>query len=95
MHILGRKLGPIIFRFPFFSRSIFPDRHVFTDGLGPFLEKPPADHKCGIEIRNRDWLNAEFADLLRITRSLLCFRIDLGCQTRWNSSFDPFTAGWT
>jgi uncharacterized protein YecE (DUF72 family) len=65
MDILGEKLGPIIFQFPFFNRSIFPDRHAFTDRLVPFLKKLPADHKFGIEIRNRDWLNAEFADLSR------------------------------
>jgi uncharacterized protein YecE (DUF72 family) len=65
MDILGEKLGPIIFQFPFFNRSIFPDRHAFTDRPVPFLKKLPADHKFGIEIRNRDWLNAEFADLSR------------------------------
>jgi uncharacterized protein YecE (DUF72 family) len=31
MDILGEKLGPIIFQFPFFSRSEFSDRHAFTD----------------------------------------------------------------
>ena len=53
MDILGGKLGPIIFQFPFFSRSIFLDRHAFTDRLIPFLKKLPANHKFGIEIRNR------------------------------------------
>jgi uncharacterized protein YecE (DUF72 family) len=65
MDILGEKLGPIIFQFPFFSRSIFPDRHAFTDRLIPFPKKLPKDHKFGVEIRNRDWLNAEFANILR------------------------------
>jgi uncharacterized protein YecE (DUF72 family) len=63
MDILGPKLGPIVFQFPFFSRSIFSDRHAFTDKLVPILKKLPADHKIGIEIRYCDWLNAEFADL--------------------------------
>jgi uncharacterized protein YecE (DUF72 family) len=65
MDILGEKLGPIIFQFPFFSRSIFPDRYGFTNRLVPFLKKLPANHKFGVEIRNRDWLDAEFANLLR------------------------------
>jgi uncharacterized protein YecE (DUF72 family) len=32
--ILGNKLGPIVFQFPFFSRSVFQDRHEFLDRLG-------------------------------------------------------------
>jgi uncharacterized protein YecE (DUF72 family) len=63
MDILGPKLGPIVFQFPFFTRSTFPDRHAFTDRLVSFLRKLPADGKFAIEIRNRDWLNAELAFL--------------------------------
>jgi uncharacterized protein YecE (DUF72 family) len=65
MDILGPKLGPMVFQFPFFAKNVLRDRHDFTDRLVPFLKKLPADHKFGIEIRNRDWLNAEFADLSR------------------------------
>jgi uncharacterized protein YecE (DUF72 family) len=65
MSILGPKLGPIVFQFPFLNRSIFHDRHEFLDRLVPFLTKLPEGHRFAIEMRNRDWLNAEFADLLR------------------------------
>jgi uncharacterized protein YecE (DUF72 family) len=65
MSILGPKLGPIVFQFPFFNRGIFRDRHEFIDRLVPFLTKLPEGHRFAIEMRNRDWLNAEFADLLR------------------------------
>jgi uncharacterized protein YecE (DUF72 family) len=68
---LGPKLGPIVFQFPFFSRSTFPDRHAFTDRLIPFLRKLLAGRKFAIEIRNRDWLNAELANLLRDRRIAL------------------------
>ena len=54
MDILGGKLGPAIFQFPFFSRSIFPDRHEFLDRLVPFLRKLPIDRKFAIEIRFSD-----------------------------------------
>jgi uncharacterized protein YecE (DUF72 family) len=67
MSILGPKLGPIVFQFPFFNRSIFRDRHEFLDRLVPFLGKLPKSHKFAIEMRNRDWLNADFANLLEIT----------------------------
>jgi len=32
--------------------------------LAPFLKKLPADHKFVIEIRNENWLDARFADVL-------------------------------
>lgn len=75
MNILGAKLGPIVFQFPFFSRSIFPDRHEFTDRLIPFLKTLPTGHKFAIEIRNRPWLNAEFANLLRDHQIALVLQI--------------------
>ena len=79
MDILGPKLGPIVFQFPFFAKNVLRDRHEFADGLVPFLKKLPADHKFGIEIRNREWLNAEF---LRDHQIALVSKTDLGCQTR-------------
>jgi hypothetical protein len=42
MDILGPKLGPIVFQFPFFNLGIFRDRHEFLDRLVPFLTKLPA-----------------------------------------------------
>jgi uncharacterized protein YecE (DUF72 family) len=95
MDILGEKLGPIIFQFPFFNRSIFPDRHAFTDRLVPFLKKLPTDHKFGIEIRNRDWLNAEFADLLRDHQIALVLQDRSSMPNPLELQFDPITAGWT
>jgi len=95
MDILGPKLGPIVFQFPFFSRSIFPDRHAFTDRLIPFLKKLPANHKFGIEIRNRDWLNAEFADLLRDHQIAFVLQDRSWMLNPLELQFDPITAGWT
>jgi hypothetical protein len=39
MDVLGTKLGPIVFQFPFFNKSAFQDRHEFLDRLVPFLAK--------------------------------------------------------
>src|SRR5262249_59247881 len=63
MDILGPKLGPIVFQFPLFQRNVLRDRHEFTDRLIPFLKKLP-NRKFEVEIRNRPWLNDEFANLL-------------------------------
>ncbi len=65
MDILGPKLGPMVFQFPFFDRWKFPKQDGFLVVLAPFLKKLPADHKFAIEIRNKKWLDAKFADVLR------------------------------
>ena len=33
MSLLGDKCGPLILQFPFFNRSVFPDRDEFLDRL--------------------------------------------------------------
>ena len=65
MDILGPKLGPIMFQFPKFDRWKFPKQESFLAVLAPFLKRLPADHKFVIEIRNKEWLDANFADALR------------------------------
>jgi uncharacterized protein YecE (DUF72 family) len=65
MDILGPKLGPMVFQFPSFDRWKFPKQESFLAVLSPFLKKLPADHKYVIEIRNKTWLDARFADVLR------------------------------
>ncbi len=65
MDILGPKLGPMAFQFPLFDRWKFPKQDHFLAVLTPFLKKLPADHKFAIEIRNKNWLDAKFADVLR------------------------------
>jgi uncharacterized protein YecE (DUF72 family) len=65
MDILGPKLGPMLFQFPSFDRWKFPKQDSFLAVLAPFLKKLPADHKFVVEIRNKNWLDAPFADVLR------------------------------
>src|SRR5258708_1455820 len=95
MSILGPKLGPIVFQFPFFNRSIFRDRHEFLDRLVPFVKNLPESHKFAIEMRNRDWLNAEFADLLRDHRIALVLQDRSFMPSPAELKFDPITADWT
>ncbi len=95
MDILGEKLGPIIFQFPFLSRSIFPDRHAFTDRLVSFLKKLPANHKFGIEIRNRLWPDAEFANLLWDRQIALVLQDRSWMPNPAERDFDPITADRT
>ena len=65
MELLGPKLGPMVFQFPFFDRWKFPKQDGFLAVLAPFLKKLPADRKFAIEIRNKGWLDGRFAEVLR------------------------------
>jgi len=95
MDILGGKLGPIIFQFPFFNRNVFPDRNVFTNRLIPFLKKLPRGRNFGIEVRNRPWLDAEFANLLRDYQIALVLQDRSWMPNPAELDFDPITADWT
>jgi uncharacterized protein YecE (DUF72 family) len=94
MDILGSKLGPVVFQFPLFQRNVLRDRHEFTDRLIPFLKKLP-DRKFAIEIRNRPWLNVEFANLLRDHQIALVLQDRSWMPNPAELDFDPITADWT
>jgi uncharacterized protein YecE (DUF72 family) len=92
MKLLGEKLGPMVLQFPFFDKWKIRDRHEFTDRLIPFLKKLPTDCKFATEIRNKDWLNAELADLLRKFNVALVLQ-DLSYMPKpMDLKFDPLTA---
>ena len=95
MDILGKKLGPIVFQFPFFHRSIFRDRHEFLDRLVPFLRALPSGHKFAVEMRNRDWLDAELANLLRDHKIAVVLQDRSWMPSPAELNFDPITADWT
>jgi len=81
MSILGDKLGPLVFQFPYFDQWKFPTQKHFLEVLRPFLKKLPTDHKFAIEIRNKSWLNAVLSDLLREHRVALVLQ-DLSSMPR-------------
>jgi len=95
MDVLGAKLGPIVLQFPFFNKSAFQDRHEFLDRLIPFLAKLPNACRFAIEIRNRNWLDAEFANLFRHRSIALVLQDRSWMQSPSELKFDPITAGWT
>ena len=65
MEALGEKLGPLLFQFGYFNESKFKSGAEFVARLEPFLKKLPKGFQYAVEIRNKDWLDARFADLLR------------------------------
>lgn len=62
---LGSRLGPLVLQFPYFSKKVFASREPFLERLDRFLSDLPVDFEYGVEIRNKTWLKADFADLLR------------------------------
>ena len=95
MDILGNKLGPIVFQFPLFNKAAFQDRHEFLNRLVPFLAKLPGGYRFAIEIRNRNWLDAEFANLLRERGIALVLQDRSWMTNPVELKFDPITANWT
>ncbi len=97
MELLGEKLGPILFQFGYFNKSAFQNAEEFLARLRPFLKKLPKDHRFAVEIRNKNWLDARFADALREQNVALAL-IDQAWMPRpWEmkamkSKFDPITA---
>src|ERR1039457_1299950 len=62
---LGKKLGPMLLQFPYFNRAKFKAGSEFTARLQPFLKRLPKGYRFALEIRNKNWLDTKFADLLR------------------------------
>ena len=97
IELLGEKLGPILFQFGYFNKSAFQNAAEFLARLRPFLKTLPTDRRFAVEIRNKNWLDARFADALR-ERNVALALIDQAWMPRpWEmgamkSKFDPITA---
>lgn len=95
MDLLGEKLGPMVFQFPYFNRSVFTSGAQFLVRLKAFLSKLPKDRKFAMEIRNKNWLDARLADLLREHRVALVLQDQSWMPHPSEFKFDPITADWT
>jgi uncharacterized protein YecE (DUF72 family) len=97
MDILGPKLGPMVFQFPSFDRWKFSKQDSFLAVLIPFLKKLPAGHKFAIEIRNKNWLDARCAEVLREHNVALALTDTSFVPRPWEmkNSFDLITADFT
>jgi uncharacterized protein YecE (DUF72 family) len=97
MSVLGDKLGPLLFQFPYFNKKAFAGVTEFLARLTPFLKKLPAGYKFAVEIRNKNWLVPQFAEALR-SRGIALALIDQAWMprpTQWFEKFDPITADFT
>jgi len=97
MDALGEKLGPLLFQFGYFNASKFKSGVEFVSRLKPFLKKLPTSYKFAVEIRNKNWLDHRFVDLLREHGVALAL-IDQGWMPRpWEmkNALDLITADFT
>jgi uncharacterized protein YecE (DUF72 family) len=65
MRTLGKKLGPILFQFPYYRESQFASAASFIDALEPMLASFPKDLHFAVEIRNANWVGRDFLECLR------------------------------
>ena len=65
MDLLGDKLGPLLFQFPYFNKQKFRGVGFFLDRLLPFLAKLPKGYQWVVEVRNRQWLSEKLYAPLR------------------------------
>jgi uncharacterized protein YecE (DUF72 family) len=65
MEILGDKLGPLLFQFPYFNKNAFASREQFDKLLRPFLDSLPKEFRFSVEIRNKNWITWDFLEFLR------------------------------
>jgi len=97
MDLLGDKLGPLLFQFPYFNKQAFPRPEDFLARLEPFLEKLPTGYAFALETRNKNWLSEKFLDVLR-THNVALALIDHPWMTPVDQlvkKYDPVTADFT
>lgn len=95
MGLLRQKLGPIVFQFPYFNRSLFRDREPFLQRLVPFLKQLPKDQKFALELRNKDWLDGDLTYVLRQFGFALVLQDRSWIDDPLTLKFDPITADFT
>jgi uncharacterized protein YecE (DUF72 family) len=61
MDLMGDKLGPLLFQFGYFNKTAFKSGKEFLLRLEAFVKKLPKGYRFAVEIRNKQWLTANFS----------------------------------
>ena len=93
--LLREKLGVLLLQFGYFNKEIFKTPAVFMQRLHYFLGNYAKDFKFAVEIRNKNWLNKEFADMLREHNTALVLQDQLWMPLPAQMEFDYLTAPFT
>jgi uncharacterized protein YecE (DUF72 family) len=98
MSQLREKLGPLLLQFPYFGSEVFANAAEFLARLDAFLRRTQnTGVRFAVEIRNKNWLDVPFADLLRQHKVALALT-DRGWMPRPHElakKFDPITTDFT
>lgn len=74
MAILGPRLGPILFQFPYYAKRTGMTCDAFCDRLEKFVpDLPQNEFQFALEIRNKAWLCPRLFDILRSRNIALAF----------------------
>jgi uncharacterized protein YecE (DUF72 family) len=66
MAILGPRLGPILFQFPYYAKRTGVTLDTFCARLDPFLVTlPETGYRFAVEVRNKSWIAPPLLGLLR------------------------------
>ena len=99
MDMLDDKLGPMLLQFPYFNKQAFKSVGEFLSRLRFFLKRAQGMFTCrfAVEIRNKNWLDARFADLLREYNVALALTDQAWMPTinEVLDKIDPVTADFT
>ena len=95
MDLLGDKLGPLLFQFPYFNRHAFKSGDDFLARFSVFLKTLPSGYKFALEIGNKEWMNEKFADSLREHKVALVLIDQLWMPLPEHLNFDYVTADFS
>src|ERR1700678_2138248 len=95
MEILGNRLGPMLLQVPYFNETEFESCDDFYSCLVPFLKKLPREHRFALEIRNKQWLDARFADTLQKYNVAVALQDQIWMPLPSQMPFDYVTADFT
>jgi uncharacterized protein YecE (DUF72 family) len=97
MSLLGDRLGPLLFQFPYFNSEVFQSGVQFLSRLKTFFKKLPKDKKFAIEIRNKWWIKPQFLDALRDHNVAFVLQDQSWMQRPGElfEKYDPVTAEFT
>jgi uncharacterized protein YecE (DUF72 family) len=65
LEVYQEKISVLIFEFGTFAKGVFSDVREFLERLDPFLAALPRQFRYAVEIRNEEFLEAEYFDCLR------------------------------
>ena len=72
---LGDRLGALLFQFPPMGLPYSREPQLFIDALGAFLGQLPRGPQYAVELRNREILGPEYADVLARNGVTHCFNV--------------------